>query len=246
VRKYISYAIVFVVIYVLFFSGFFQVKYIEIVGNQAIDTTEIESLIWQSLDKNILLLFGRDNFWLLSVDYLLKNIATQYSFEDITITKKFPHTLRLQIIERLGRLVWQANDQYYVIDANGVITRQLAGTNLIEQADVPVVVDQANRVVTIGATVMSTELCASIIEAAEIYEQLITRPELSLDHFVVGEDQETLYKIITTSGLEIHLNDASSVQEQLGKLKRVLDSQSLKLAGISYINLRIKDQVIYK
>jgi len=246
VRQYIIYIIIFIVIYGLFFSNFFRIKYIEVAGNQAINTTEIENLIWQSVDKHILLLFNRSNFWLLSTNYLLDNIAQQYSFEDITITKKFPNTLRLQIIERLGRLVWQTNDMYYVLDAKGIITRQLQELHLIQKTNIPVVVDRANTEILIGDRVMSIELSSSIIEASEVYDQLITKPELAFDYFEVNEDRDTLYKIITKSGLEIHLNNSSPAQEQLTKLKRVLDSQTINLNNISYINLRIRDQVIYK
>lgn len=246
VRNYIIYILLFLIMYVLFFSTIFQIKYIEIIGNQAINTEEIEKLIWQELDTNILLLFNRSNYWLLSINHLLKNIGNVYSFENITITKKFPNILRLQVIERLGRLIWQTQDKYYVLDGQGIATRQLREIHLIEKTDIPVILDTANQEVIIGDKILNDDLITNIIEATKIYEEYITNDKLSFKHIEIDSDDLELYKIITNSGIQIHLNDDSSAIVQLDKLKRVLDTQNIDLNGISYINLRIRDQVIYK
>ncbi|MFW0862346.1 MAG: cell division protein FtsQ/DivIB [Candidatus Komeilibacteria bacterium] len=246
VSMYLIYIFTFLIIYTLFFSFVFKIEYIKVVGNDSINTQEIEDIIWQAADKNIFLIFSRNNYWLLSTDYLLESVEKQFAFEDITITKKFPDTISLHVIERMGRLVWKTGPDYYVVDARGVITRRLTEMRLVTSGDIPVIVNKAENEVLIGDTILSESMIANILDAYAYYNEYIDRDGLRFDRFEIDSDEAGFYKIITRDGLEIHMNDESTAITQLSKLKRVVDSQNINFNNLSYINLRVENQVIYK
>jgi len=246
VIKYITIILVFSILYILFFSTIFQIKYLQIVGNDAINTNEIEEVIWQSLDENILFIFNRDNYWLLSIDKLVSDIEQKYTFDELTINKKYPDTLSLKIKEKIGRLFWQAGDKFYVIDINGTVTRHLTETHIIQKVNIPIVRDNSNSEVNIGEQLLSSELISAMVETYQLYNEYINNDALSFISFQVDDKDDALFKVITKSGIELHMNDQLPVGEQLEKLAKVLRSNKIDLDSITYINLRITEQVIYK
>ncbi|MFW0837775.1 MAG: cell division protein FtsQ/DivIB [Candidatus Komeilibacteria bacterium] len=246
VKKYALVVLLITIIYILGFSSYYEIKYIQIVGNEAINTSEIEELIWQRLDSKVGLFFPRNNFWLLSTKYLLKHIKQHYTFEEITIDKKYPDTISLRLQEKQGKLVWQSTDKYYVLDAYGVVTRQLQTNYSPEESHVPLVVDLSAEAVDIGKIKLNPSIITTMIEASTIYDTIISMPILAFDHLAINNTTSDWFKIVTSSGIEIHLNDQTSAAAQLDKLAKVLAADKIDLTNIGYINLRIADQVIYK
>ena len=246
VSKYLIYLFTFLIVYTLFFSFVFKIQYIKVVGNDSINTQEIEDIIWDAVDKNILLFFNRNNYWLLSASYLLDAVKQEYAFEDITISKKFPNTISLHVVERMGRLVWKTGPDYYVIDANGIITRRLREMRLVTSGDIPVMFDKSKSEVVIADIVLDDSMIANILEAYQYYGEYIDRDGLKFDRFEIDSQDAGFYKLITKDGLEIHMNDQSSSTAQLSKLKRVVDTANISFNNLSYINLRVENQVIYK
>ena len=246
VLKYGLIILIIFIIYFLFFSFLFRIKYIKIVGNDSINTQEIEEMIWQATDNNVLLIFNRNNYWLLSTKYLLKTIGEKYAFENITIKKEFPNTVSLHLIERMGRLVWKTGSEYYVVDNDGIVTRRLYEMSLVANGGIPVTIDKNAEPVIIGGNILSEKNITSMLDAYDYYKNNIDRPGLKFDRFEMDDQTSHFYKIITRDNLEIHLNAQSSAEAQLSKLKRVVDTSAINFANLSYINLRVTDQVIYK
>jgi len=246
VGKYFLSIFVFLIVYFLFFSFVFKIEYIRVVGNDSINTQDIENIIWDATDKNILYFFNRNNYWLLSTDYLLATVKQQYAFEDITIKKIFPDTISLHVIERMGRLVWKTGPDYYVVDAYGVITRRLHEMRLISSGDIPVLINTSESETLIGDTILTEDMITSILEAYQYYNEYIDRDGLRFDRFEIDSTDASFYKILTRDGLEIHLNNQTPATSQLSKFKRVIDTQNINFINLSYVNLRVEDQVIYK
>ena len=246
VSMYLIYIFTFLIVYSLFFSFIFKIQFIQIVGNDSINTQEIENIIWEAVDKNIALALNRNNYWLLSTSYLLNSVTQEYAFEDITIKKKFPNTISLHVIERMGRLIWKTGPDYYVVDAHGVITRRLHEMRLVTSGDIPVIVDKNESEVLVSDTVLNDSMIASILEAYQYYNEYIDRDGLKFDRFEIDQKDSSFYKIFTRDGLEIHMNDQSLAVGQLTKLKRVIDTENISFHNLSYINLRVENQVIYK
>jgi cell division septal protein FtsQ len=246
VGVFFIYLFIFIIVYTLFFSVFFRVQYIKIVGNDSVNTEEIENIIWKAIDKNILLVFKRHNYWLLSTNYLLDSVRQEYVFEDITIKKKFPNTVSLHVIEKMGRLVWKTGPDYYVLDAHGVITRRLHEMRLITSGDIPVIIDKSESSILIGDLVLSDTMIENILDSYAYYHEYLDRDGIRFDRFEIDTSTEVFYKLITRDGLEIHLNDKNSAVSQLSKFKRVVETENLDFSNLSYINLRVENQVIYK
>ncbi|MCR4280587.1 MAG: hypothetical protein NUV82_04165, partial [Candidatus Komeilibacteria bacterium] len=232
-----------VLIYLLFFSGQHRIKYLQVVGNEAVNTQEIEEMIWELLDERWLLIFKRDNYFLASENYLLTEIGKHYAFEEISIDKHYPDTISLRLKERLGRLVWQSGEKYYVIDGQGMVTRELHEIHLIEKMNIPVTRDKSQVAVNIGDKILSDSVINSLIDTHQLYGQYITEPRLKLAEIEVDDATANFYRIITSSAIEIHMNDQLNVETQLEKLRLVLSAGSIDLNSVSYINLRIPEQV---
>jgi len=176
----------------------------------------------------------------------VSDIEQKYAFDELTINKKYPDTLSLKIKEKIGRLFWQAGDKFYVIDINGTVTRHLTETHIIQKVNIPIVRDNSNSEVNIGEQLLSSELISAMVETYQLYNEYINNDALSFISFQVDDKDDALFKVITKSGIELHMNDQLPVGEQLEKLAKVLRSNKIDLDSITYINLRITEQVIYK
>ncbi len=247
-RKVFLILIILAIIYLfyqLFYSNFFLISQINLAGQlEGLKVEETTAKIKEIMVDNRTWPFTGDNYFTLKTVQLEQELNQSSALASFTTDKKFPRTLNVQVEERLGRLLWVSTEQFYVLEADGLISGSLAAEQAASST-LPVIYDLSNTPVAPGETKVNNKQLALIMEAT-INLKNYDLPQIELAYFKVDSAQANYVKIVTTKGFEIHVNYLSSFDSQIKKLKKSLASGKIDLNNLHYINLRIENQVIYR
>lgn len=249
VRKKVYLAIVvFIVLYIgylLFISDNFKVTNIEITGETEMPAEEAVNLAKEALSGRKFIFIPKSNYFFLSKHAVEDKIVAENILIGISLKKKFPKTLVIELEQKLGQMIWSTNERIFIINLDGKIERELPARDLVN-VQVPIVYDLSNSVITEGNEKIINHNLINLI--AEIYNDFDSYelPAIQLDYFKVDSSQANYVKIVTKQGFEIHVNYLSSFAGQINKLKKSLLAGKIDLNKVNYINLRVENQVIYK
>lgn len=156
------------------YGPWLRITKVTISGTHKLNPTSVANVSNRILDQYWGLVIPNRNLWLVSAPYigrtLQKKIALKLSIESVQITKQFPHTLNITIVERLPYAIWQAGDQQVAVDKHGVVieTQPTETNGLIRvhdlndtpvQIDSPVIAESVmNDIVRLNNIVKSTTL----------------------------------------------------------------------------------------
>lgn len=243
VVKYVSLILVGYLVYFFFLSHFFRLEYLVISGNDQIPSAEIEPIIWKSLTGRHWLIFPKDNYFFASPKDIAVEIGKNFVVNNLTIKKQPPKTLTIEIQEKSPRFIWSANNAYYVMTGDGLIIRKL--DNYQPQKTIPLIIDQSNASTSVNEIVSNSQILSLI---GNIKESLDDNPitNLAIKSFGLDDRGSRFVKLMTDSGTEIHLGQDLDLNEQLSKLRKIIETNHLDLTKVAYINLRIPEQAIYK
>ncbi|MCX6784647.1 MAG: FtsQ-type POTRA domain-containing protein [Candidatus Komeilibacteria bacterium] len=230
-------------LYFLFLSSYFRLEYLIVSGNNQTPSSEIEPIVWQSLSHSKFLILPGDNYFLASIPKLTENLGKNFIFNKLIVTKSLPKTIIINVEEKLPRFIWSTNGHYYVLTGDGLIIREFI--NYKAQKAIPLIVDQSNSSTSVNQVVVNNQILSLITKIKETLEAEPI-PNLEADSFELADRGSQFIKLKTVQGAEIHLGQELDVKTQLDKLRKIIQSNHLDLAKVSYINLRIPEQAIYK
>lgn len=214
-------------IILIFFSSYFKISDVMVEGVQTINADDLKTFITKG-----------QNLILFKTEPVKEAIMRKYpQIKDIAILKGLPNAVKIQIIERQGRLVWLSDGKRYLIDSEGVATREVSET---ESMGIPVVADQKNIPVTSNQLLLSPDFIAFV---DYINQHLYETTNLKPTGFFV---EETTYDLSVTTDANIKLmfETVRSPQSQLENLKKILANFRDKIT--EYIDLRVEDWAYYK
>jgi len=229
-------------IYFLLLSHFFKLEYLIISGNSQTPSQEIEPLVWEALSGRRWLIIPNDNYFSAALGKINTKLSQNFVFNQLTITKQLPKTLLLKIEEKTAQFIWSSNNQYYLMTGDGLIIREL--NNYQPQQVIPLIIDQSNASTTVNEVVINSQILSLI---SQIKENLSLNPIAGIkpNAFQLTNRGSQFIKLKTEAGAEIHL-DQTNLNEQLEKLRKIVQSQHLDLSRVEYINLRVTEQAIYR
>lgn len=226
--KIIIYIILITIIaFFLFFSDYFRVKEVIIEGNNLVLKERIEALI--PINSNI---------FRLSI-VRIKNDLTRNIPEVQTaqIYRGIPNAIKIVVIERQGKFVWQSGTDSYLISDQGEVMRKIIGD---EGKDLPRVIDKRNLPVTLGSQLVSPNFVAFILNVYSNFFQTVNIKPLDF------EVDETTFDVIlhTDASFYVKLNSLRSSKKQLDNLKLVLVNKRADIH--EYVDIRIDGWAYYK
>lgn len=234
----------FFLFYLFFYSQLFQIKHINVTGSASEGLEEQIKFVQNQISNGHSFIFRQNNFFSVSKAKLNKDFQEIYTLSELQIDKKFPSTLDVVIIEKLGQSVWLTNERAFIIDFKGLVQREIPLASLTT-IKVPIIYDLSNTYVGLNDSTLEPkvmELIYALYQEFPSYQL----PAIDLDYFKIDNPKANYIKIVTKQGFEIHLNTILDLQQQILKLKKSLEAGLIDLKAINYINLRIEDQVIYK
>jgi len=107
--------------YTIFYSDYFKIKNIEINGNQNIKTGDIQKIAESQFKDSRFLIFKQGNIFFFNKDSLQKKITAKYILDKLIVSKKVPHTLKIELQEKTFFVVWVSRGRLYLLDLNGIV-----------------------------------------------------------------------------------------------------------------------------
>jgi len=216
-----------VLVYSLFFSKFFKVKDILVEGNNYISTEKITSIVRP----------GR-NIFMFNSGLAEKQIIAAFSeIHDVHIYRGIPNALKIVVLEREGKIVWESNGKKYLISSLGEVMRELSDT---DSSNFPLIKDVRNFPVNPGEQLVSPSFIAFI---SNIKQNFFASTGIQPTFF---EIQTTTFDVYLHTGANFYVkfNSLRSSVKQLDNLKLVLADKREKIS--EYVDLRIDGWAYYK
>lgn len=238
-NRFFWYAVLILIIfgtifYFLFFGATFQIKEIEISGNQKVLVKELENIILGQVSKEIIFQPTRSIF-LINTGEIQKILLENFPrIEEAVLKREFPDKLKLTIIERTPTAVFSWGRTYFLIDKNGIIFEES-----------PIEFRSATELLKIGLPVPEEKLRLGekIIEEEKLSKILKLKSELEelripFDGLSVISEEKLDIK--TKESWDIYFNLKGDINWQLTELQAVLEKQipPEKRKNLEYIDLR--------
>lgn len=231
--------------YFFFYSHFFKVDKIEIaVTDPDFNLTELNNYLNEILAKKFLLLLPRNNYFWLTNNFLARELKNKYIIEELVIQKIFPKTLKIALKEKVVNLLYQSADNIYLINLDGQVLSLIGERIIINQEKLIKVSDESNSEIIINQKILTPGLLSLILEINDNFNDYL--PNLKITEYRVTDAKTNFIKTIIDNGPAIEFTDKLSLEEQLNKLKQSLEQEISDISKLEYINLRVKEQVIYK
>lgn len=124
---YLALVIAFILV---IYGPWLTVNDIMVTGTKAVNPTSVKAVANDYLQGWAWLVRPRRNLWLLSssdlASHLVKKISTKLSIETVSITKRYPHNLIINVVERTPVFVWTDGQLLASIDRQGVVIEMLS------------------------------------------------------------------------------------------------------------------------
>ncbi|MEK7096393.1 MAG: FtsQ-type POTRA domain-containing protein [Patescibacteria group bacterium] len=214
--------------YFLFFSGVFKIKDVIIEGNTNISSEDLMSKL--SKGSNVFL-FDIEK----AQSDILKNTP---QIRELKIYRGLPNALKIIVVERESKIIWQTNNEKYLISSQGEIAKKLNSD--IEIGTMPVVTDKLNRPVELSMKLVPSSF---VVFIENIYSQFEGYSGTKPKYFEV---EETTFDVnlFTEAGYYVKFNTTRSSRKQLENLKRVIVAKGGEVK--EYIDLRIDGWAYFK
>lgn len=221
--------------YLFFFSPIFQVKDINISGNQKVKNEDILKLVEGKIPRNFI--FPTKSIFLVNSNEINKSITDNFpQIANTNLTKKIPDSLELRIEERKAISVFCQTDKCFFIDKSGIIFEEASANGFkIENLN--------SGDIKIGDKVIEDSLMSKILEIRKKVEQDFKIPLEKIS--LISNDR---INVKTQEGWEIYFNPEKDVNWQIAKLKADLDEEipAENRKNLEYIELRFGNFANYK
>lgn len=224
--------------YLVCFSSFFQVKEIEISGNQKVLTKDLENVIENQIIRN-LFFFQTKSIFLVNLNKIKKALLSNFfQIAEAEIHRGFPDALDIIVIERFGLAIWCRESRCFLLDNEGIIFEEIQ----TEENSIKIIDERNSISFTLGDKVIEKEKLNQIMDiVSKIRDNLkIQLKEIS----IVSEER---LNVKTSEDWEIYFDLEGDINWQLTKLSLVLEEKILpeQRENLEYIDLRF-NRVYYK
>ena len=223
------------VFYLILFHSFFQIKTVEISGNKKVSTENLENLLNEEINRKILSFPSRSIF-LADFGKINREVLKNFHVNQVSLKRKFPSTLFLQIKEREAAAVFTQSDKSFVIDKEGFIF-DFFDSGEEEQTFI--------KFKKIGEVEM--DLRDKVIDEDQLSKILEAESKLKNLLNVLAEDiiiiSEVRFDVKTSEGFKIYFNFQEDLDWQIAKLKAALEEEFPpgERGNLEYIDIRFGD-----
>lgn len=230
----------FIFSYLFFFSPIFQVKEIEIFGNQNVPQKELFDLIDKEIEQE-LFFFPTRSIFLVDLQKIKMTILEEFpEIARVNFKKKLPNSLLVGIEEREVKAIFNQGEKFFFLDSEGVIFREIPeikGNLLVIKTHF------SHPPLHLAKKVIEKELLNKILE---INSKLKDNLKISIKETILFWPEKLDF--ITFEGWSIYLDSQKDLNWQLTKLNAVLEKEIPleRRKDLEYIDLRFGNLASYK
>ena len=224
--------------YLICFSSFFQVKEVEISGNQKVPAQIIKNLIEEKLSQRILL-FHSKSIFLTNLKELEKRLLSKFpQIKKVDFNRDLPNKLIVLIEERKPVAIFCQNKEYFFVDEEGIIFEEISekGSWLVIRNSF------LSRDIKLGEEIIEKKNLTQILKIKSELKNL----GLGINSTEIINEQRV--NASTSEGWEIYFDLQDKISQQIFNLSLVLKEKisSQERRNLEYIDLRFGNQIYYK
>ena len=212
-------------------SAFFNLQKIEVKGCATIEEETVKDLSGLTLGTNLFKIDRQEAITKLELHPVIKTAR---------VSRKIPHTLLLEVEERIPIALIVGNGEYLVIDAEGIYLKQV--DDLID-FNLPVISGiSLSEQVSLGENLTTLELDSAL--------QLLRLMDESFLENVAEIKATTSYNLTLKmlQGVKIHFGSAEEIERKLQIIQELLveNEELINKQTVEYIDLRYKSLPVIK
>jgi cell division septal protein FtsQ len=238
---------IFVGLWVLIFSPFMRVDSVDIIAMGG-ETDLYREAVSEELRGRYLNLVPKNSLLLLPVKKIEKRLKEQFPLiKSVEAARIFPKGLGVVIDYYQGVLIWCERQECYLTDETGEAFYKLNEQQGLDFSAKFITVEElGQRTINVGNRIASAQDIYFALELPEILKSKLgmeIEKKMITPSVLAGE-----YRVRTKQGWSIYFNAAMEPEWQVNVLNSILQQAMLKdkQAEIEYIDLRLKDKVIFK
>lgn len=116
---------------------FFSIQNVAIRGLERISETEFRAALDSIVSGKKLFFFPGKSYILLNVDEVRAILEERFPLESLLVEKRFPHTLRIEVKEKLSTIIYDNSLEYSLVGLDGRVVEIMQKVGREEWADVP-------------------------------------------------------------------------------------------------------------
>lgn len=245
------------------FSPTFRVTDIQVRGTDRIPSWEVQDAVSELLKERRWLLLPKTSLLVLSEENITEALNERFVLESLSVTKRPPHTLLIDLRERVSAVLLQLPDgSQGLIDLEGAVTRLYKAEEAIDvipklgpsideqqgrtRAQYPVLYDDKNEKLELRDQAIRPETVQAVIELPKLFDARFGRAPYLAETRIDGMSSQTL-RVVTSEGWAIYLDASRSLSEQLENAQTILKNKiGGDRANLDYIDVRFGDKIFFK
>lgn len=228
------------IFYLICFSSFFQIKQIEITGNQKIPTHNIQEAVQNQVGRRVLF-FPTKSIFLVNLEKINKVLLEEFPrIAGLSLKRNFPNILTVAIKEREPKAVFYQQGDRFFIDKQGMIFEKIINNkHQYLEIESSILAEELK----LGKRILEKELLAQILEIEQRVEKKLNTQTVKA---LIVSDERLNIKIL--ENWEIYFNLKNNVSDQVFNLGLVLDEKIPieKRKNLEYIDLRFGSRVFFR
>ncbi len=246
------------------FSPAFRVTDIRIHGTQNLSEWEVRDAVRETLARRRWLLLPQSSLLVLSEADVIAGLNERYVLESLEVTKKPPHTLEIDLKERVSSILLQMPDGSQVMTGlDGTVTRIYAPSEALDavpklgpdkgeaasRAKPPayaVLYDDRAETFALRASAIRPEVIAMATALPKAFESVLG-PAMALTQIHLDGAASQSLRIVTSEGWAVYLNASGDLRNQLNDAQAVLKAKiGDNRKNLEYIDVRFGEKVFFK
>lgn len=224
-------------LYLLYLSPFFEIKKVEIKGNEKVSKEEISKIIKEKIENKILFLKTK-NIFLFNIREAQNDILSGNILIDrVEIKKNLPEKIEVNVRERKPVAFLKENGDFYLIDKKGIVFERVereSDFRLIRN-------DNFNQEMALKKKFIEENVLSKIIEIKDMMNSLNLNPISS----TIESERRVDFRL--EEGWSVYFSLDKDLERQLIELKVFMEEgiSSEEKKNLEYIDLRF-ERLFYK
>lgn len=227
------------ILYILIYSNFLRINNIEVQGTDMIRQDEFRQTVENRLNDWRWYLFPQRNLLLMSKSKLSRGITEKYSLNSLKIDRGWK-SIKIIIEERASHIIVFNNQNFYFLNQDGAINRQISKQEAEQYWDRFPVLNIGERNVNIGDEIASKEIAEFILKL----DEEIRNSSLDIHGYELREEEEL--SLVAKAGWRAYFDINTDIKLSVENLILVLDEKVDNQSNLEYIDLRFGNKVFYK
>lgn len=169
-------------VYLIFFSEIFQIRFISVTGTVKVPAQTIEGYVKKELSGLRFGFLPESNYFFLDEksarNKVREKIQATIGLEEYSLHKRFPRTVAVVLKETIPSLTWKTGSNFYYLDKNGIVALSVPEKEV--DKNFPLIEDQNNLLLSPQDQTVTSEWLAAIPQIKENLAKI----NLPMNHFL--------------------------------------------------------------